>query len=1004
MWTITPDEVRAFQGHGEPFTAFVDDVIRAAAWMGGLPSVDVVTNLGTHLKDGGVDTAVSRAVPNDPTGRLTGPTAWQYKARSKGNVEGPAELLSGPRIRELIAEGYAYRLAVADYYAEPDKTALEQALIAEIRSINPAAPPAMLLTADALATWAAQVPGIASQLRATRAEKFLTLSAWGGGITALTPRFVPIPAWEGVRDRVLNHIAFSNDVPDVHLPVTGQSGVGKTRSVYEVLLSVPAAQALVLFTYDEEIGQQIAVRLANDARLSALLVVDECSPEARGRIEETLRGRKQSVRVIAIDNSGTVAGWRPELELRKMSQEELERVLERNYPAVPMDARRAYAAMASGFPLLAADLCRHHAEITAGGFAGAPLLTVWDYLRRRVRPEDLDVLLALSLVTSVGYKGATRSEIEQLCAYLKLNADDVRTRAHRLHDQTGFVGRGGKVFYITPPVVANVLFGEAWRLRAAQDPQEFLAGFPPTLLDRFLKRVSNAGLLEVSRACGDHFRAWTTEMNATSLTDSDTVDRLVVLADTDPERYLPVIRRLVEGATREELLQVSGRAWGPGWGPRRAIVWLAERFVRLPEHFSDGERILRALALAENEDNVANNATGIWLQLFRIGLSGTATPFNDRLDLLRSHLFNERDPALMRLSLRAFDGILSWHGSRMLGPPVIGGRVPPPEWRPTTRREERAAHESTVKLLEEAALSRSPELASGALDVLTSHVRELLWWGFLPDLRSTLAKVTLTRKQLGSLLDDISTYLLYDAERPEGAPPASYVTAVESWKVELVPANDIRARLNAFLLTPAWGSRRVREPDAWETEMRGLAQELNADPKVVGAQLDILLADDAQVGGEVGDAVGVLDSAGVHLSMILDAALSNSSISFVRGYVSGLVRSHPKQRERVNEWLDAHAESHPTVVADLSIVGGDVLHSYRRVTQLYDKGRIPWYFLITLAHRGATVDDDQFAEIVERMLAVIERRVEGSLKAAVDATEYRAIRLGKEAHFSPRLQ
>ncbi len=1004
MWTIRTDEIRALQGKGgEPFTAFVDDLIHAAAWIGGLPFASTTTNLRTTIKDGGVDTTVAHAVPGDSSGWLGGPTAWQYKAKPWGNVEGAAALLDAWRIRELVDQGYAYRLAVADSLAEPVKSDEVEKLTDEVRKINSAARPPLILTADDLATWASRFPGMTSSLRATIETMVRSLPAWGGSITDLTHQFVPVVAWEGVRGEVLKHIALSQDVPDVLLPITGQSGVGKTRSTFEALASVPGMAALVVYTEDEDIGHRIANALANDERLQAVLVVDECSPDARVQLTKTLRGRTKSVRVIAIDASGTVAGIRPEMEIPKMSREVLESILEKNYPGVPVDARRAYAAMSIGFPLVAADLCRHHG-LAAGGLGGAPLLNLWDYLQQRVKPpENLKTLLALSLVTSVGYKGPVRSEIEQLCKYLRLDAGEVTTQALKVREQTGFIGRGGKVFYVTPPVVAHVLFGEAWKLWAADEPETFLAGFPPDLLDRFLKRVSDFGKPEVSRACGDYFRDWTTGMTLSSLTDSDAVDRLVVLTDADPERYLPVVRRLLESATRDQLLQISARSTGAGWGPRRALVWLAERFARLPEHFSDAERIPRALALAENEQNVANNATGVWLQLFRIVLSGTANPFDQRLELLRSHLFDERDAALVRLSLRAFDGILSWHGSRMLGPPVIGGRIPPPEWIPRTRKERRAAYESTVKVLEDAALSKRPELASGALDAVTSHVRELLGWGFLKNLRAIAAKVTLTRKQLGALLDDIQTYLLYDAERPDGAPAAEYVADVRHWRDELVPADDLRARLNAFLLTPAWGSRRIRDEDGWATEKKGLAQELSADTKRIATHLDLLLADEAETAGELGDAIGEVDCSAAHLNTILTAAVSNPSITFVRGYVHGLVRSHAPHREDVNKWLDGHAESHPALVADLAIVGGDALHAYERVVELYDQGVIPWYFLITLAHRGSVLDDDHFAALIERMLVLIDRRVEGSLKAAVDIMEFRAIKLGKAAPLSTTL-
>ena len=85
MFRVSPNDIRRLQGAGgEPFTLFVDDLIRAQAAAGGIPDREIRTTLKTTEPDGGVDTQVRGPVPSDPTGRLRHhPTIWQYKTSVK---------------------------------------------------------------------------------------------------------------------------------------------------------------------------------------------------------------------------------------------------------------------------------------------------------------------------------------------------------------------------------------------------------------------------------------------------------------------------------------------------------------------------------------------------------------------------------------------------------------------------------------------------------------------------------------------------------------------------------------------------------------------------------------------------------------------------------------------------------------------------------------------------------------------------------------------------------
>jgi hypothetical protein len=51
--------------------------------------------------------------------------------------------------------------------------------------------------------------------------------------------------------------------------------------------------------------------------------------------------------------------------------------------------------------------------------------------------------------------------------------------------------------------------------------------------------------------------------------------------EVEPTRYLPILRRLIEEATIEDLKCITGDSYRGRWGPRRSLVWLAEKM----QHF-----------------------------------------------------------------------------------------------------------------------------------------------------------------------------------------------------------------------------------------------------------------------------------------------------------------------------------------------------------------------------------------------------------------------------------
>src|SRR5262249_8216729 len=158
--------------------------------------------------------------------------------------------------------------------------------------------------------------------------------------------------------------------------------------------------------------------------------------------------------------------------------------------------------------------------------------------------------------------------------------------------------------------------------------------------------------------------------------------------EVSPGDLLPHVRRLIESLNVQQIQHLDTRTAGSRWPGRREIVWLADKFLRLPEHFRDAERILLRLALAETEA-YANHATGLWKPIFGPFVSATSIAFAERLQLLESR-FDTKDKTQIDLCFGGLSEALRSYGpiiGRPLGPPVVAGRIPPLDWQPANEQE-----------------------------------------------------------------------------------------------------------------------------------------------------------------------------------------------------------------------------------------------------------------------------------------------------------------------------
>jgi hypothetical protein len=1009
MWEINSFDVFALRTPGgDEFAEFVNSLIYADAYLCGVSQAEIFTTLRTNVRDGGVDAEIRTVIPSD-SGWMSYPTIWQYKATGTSNIS-PGDLRneiinpSKGHTRNLIEQGYAYRFCICDDVTSEKTHEWEAVLFEEIQKINQQAPAPKVINASHLAEWANCFPAILIRFFRQELLSIQDLKTWGQNIKALTPDFVQINDWETVKNSIIQHIDLSTICHDVVLLLQGEAGVGKTRLTYESIASIPNIASLVMYAIDKQ-AINIAYPLARDDNAKGILIADECLPNTRRELENILQGHSDRVRVICLDNSGEpVSSAQPEFWLRRISDNDLEKILDHNFPLIPLDRRRVYVELSGGFIRLAASLCKDDSLIISRGSLDPSISSIGSYLQTTLSNDQRKVAEVISLFRRLGIRGEVKNELDTLCRILNLDRNDFLATASTLKDVPGFIAFAGRYIYVTPEIVAQTLFRIAWRRIIEPDPETFLNSLSSVLLQSFQERIAKSADEEVRRIVGDFFRNWAARLTPNDLATPEIVNQLVILIDTEPDTFLTILFNLVTQASREQLLATNS-----GYtGTRRSLVWLAERMVCLPELFDLSEFILWKLALTETEGAISNNATGVWCQLFNIFLSGTSTPFIKRIEKLKERLFSDEEEEI-KLALKGFDRALSLDASRISGPPIVAGRIPPEEWKPSNQEEVEACFGATLDILLEATTTDSESLRAKTYNTVLRNLRSILQVGSLEKIQSIFQTDRLPNHILFSLIGEIEDFLHYNKPQESNAlgfddvesvevddasseAEMSYWQKIEEWLVSLRP-DDFSGKLRSVVGKSPWHFSFRDDQEMWNEEVKSLANSLYQDKNLLSSVLEWLCSDQAMSANALGKALGELDAEGSCFELILDSTLRNNSTAFARGYIWGNISIHPDNISEINEKIDAIENDSPVLALDLFLAGGETTNAVERALRLFDSKRLSLAYSDRFANGliQRPLNSKEFLEILRRLVSSVRIEAERwTVKAALDLVAFRA--------------
>ncbi len=924
---IAPDPFR-LQGHeieqldAAAFADLLNRLLEAEADRNGLPQEAVETTEKITAKDAGIDARV-RGRPTEWSKWLpSGLVAVQYKS---GGID-PAELreeFQKGGVQEVVRQGGSYVVLLGRDYEDPQRQRRIQALMEEFQALG-LQPRSRFWTATDIARWASEVTGLLL-LRYFRRPigELVRFEDWAGQRQHQLP-FEP----DELRRRVVEGIQQSlrQDSGPLHIRLEGLPGVGKTRVTMESLRQPGLRERVWYAQTPEDIPDGLFQWMAANAPASLVLVVDECfrgNAERLGVKAETSRGRLRLITIGPLEE-GTAAPPMGFYAIERLGDKELEAVVKTAAPSLHPEAIRFILKMSEGYVKLAtaiaAAIAKNPSLATARGLTEVyQVRSVLDALLpdRRARRG----MQALALLQRVGIEGEPAAEGQVVAEFLGMTWQDLQEVDAQMRSR-GLVVRRGRYRYVTPHLLAIWLAAEALDAHG-NDLMDLLQRLPaPETKRAFFQRLADLGGHEYAQEVAERLLAPGGPFtDLLALDDEAGSEMLGLLAKVSPDAAIRTMQRLLANRSTEELGEFSRG--------RRHVVWTLERLAWLPGTFRESALLLLALAEAENE-SYGNNATGVWVGLFRTHLGGTAVPAIERHRLLEEVLRSDR-PTRRVLAVRALEVALTIYETRTGGAEDHGGRVVPPEWRPTTIEEDFLVRRSALRLLESALQDSDQSVSRVARQVFLRIKRNALQFGLGDEIVRLL-------EQLPIQSDDARREIRVAAEELLHYHSKQMLPSVRQGLEALqnsLTGRSFRERMQRWV--GPWSIHdhaqdRGGRPAAAEEAAR-LAEEAFADSSLIQEELDWLASPAAENVLWFARRLGELDTERRWLDPIFQQVRNGQGSTLFASYLEG--RAQAGEEAWREEFLDRLAQAEPTVASAILEAtcrpGGGTRGAYRLV-------------------------------------------------------------------------
>lgn len=941
MAPITEEEVISCVGSSDPaaWERLVHHLIVDRAPHVGIRITDVSRDHRTTTPDGGIDIQIHAGASRDDIWLPREPSIWSVKSGENGTKATTleTELNPGkhPAIRNHLKMGGVYCYVTARPMSPPNQTKLREAAEKFANTEGVSRDSIRFYGIDQITAWLQNSPNVVAG-RFPEIARRSGLSADTFSCDAhcdIRVSFVDFPSRRDAYTRIRSHmLACTQAEPLVH--IAGLSGVGKTRLVLEATQSLRCESIDCLYFRGLESFEPLLRLLRNNIKLHARVIVDEISLDDYCELNRKLDGLGNRVRVITIGTANRDATSQRNLVIipPPRPEDEIAQLLQKSIvPGTVPDALLAEIREHCAHDLrLALMLLKEAQEQSAPkdtpallALAVHPLNELFNRLLQHPSSDgDLDPdnfvnrYRWLTLGATVGFRSPRDSELKFIARQSGIDEralDDTVNRS----ELRGLGSKSGHFYSAIPRgLAAHVFSRRLWP--SIQDHFGDLFENAPS--DDFrrsiMERIEDCEEIrkEVQAGSNSYFRSRLGEPLICVLTSADITRTLRAWVEFSPSTGLDWLRTAISSSSLDQLREFRGsNALGLGpQGPRREVIWLLENLSCFASHYQACEEMLFKLACAENED-VGNSATEVWKDKLRIFLSNSEIPFEARVEILLQRLATA-DTSTAPLILKGLSTALSRPLSTLAPPRVIGGRLTPPEWRPSSE----GVYPHFVKAIIGALAvlqKQAPDVQQIGRDELTRNLGLYCKMDTFEPLKVFLGTSTQIDDRV-TLVDALDR-LLIQLRRHAGAD--ALIHASEAWRKELQPRSLVE-RIKLEYQRGIWGHARAQDDNSedWRTRFGSVADDLNSSPDVLNSLEDWLAEREDECSFALG-AMLATKEIGDTFKLRLQAWMARGRCrSILSGYFNELRRTTKGFPDWAVRTIEDLSETQPALAAQLS--------------------------------------------------------------------------------------
>ncbi len=703
------------------------------------------------------------------------------------------------------------------------------------------------------------------------------------------------------RQRVFNALKNEFELIRSTVRIKGLSGLGKTRLIYEAVLSsnqdVKDKVLYINVATENPTNIRSWLRGAIDSGYQGILIVDNCKPDLHKDISDEVRREESEVLFISLDHNldSLPASETREYKIEPLNTEQIKALLKPEYGSRISDLDRV-AQFAQGFPQMAVLIA--DARLSRDPEVGK--LTD-DVLAKKLLGEnsaiELSILRGCSLFDNFGISGNVSNHYEYIANKAsKVSPSEFYACIKKFHKR-GLIDISGRYAQLVPKPLAVLLASDWWDQTHNEDHLSLLEEMPDQLVQPFCLQITMLAFVpEVQKLtltlCGPQGPFGQAEAilsNRGSLL-------LRSFVEVNPIATSSALYGVLTNLSQIELANISGEV-------RRNLVWALEKLVFHAHIFEESAWCLMLMASAENE-SYSNNATGLFAQLFRVNLSGTEANFLLRLRLL-NRAMELGNSSIDKAIIKALESsITTYGGSRVIGAEHQGAMAPLKEWQPKLWQEVfdywDAAFEMLIKFVE-----RCDENSQEAQIVIGRSIRGMIGSGRISMLNHAITRVVeLNGRYWPDALDSIKTAFAHDTK----GMPEEGISALKDWLNLLSPdVTNLSERLKIIIINPPWEHEEDEEGhyiDIAAKNAEQLAIELSTNIQHLVEYIPLLLLGEQKQTFVFGRRLAIesknVDNLLEHVMVEL-GHIDNPNTRFAKGLLSGI---HVNSIDAWNHYLE----------------------------------------------------------------------------------------------------